>query len=129
MAIYLKELKMAEIPPGLKKRWEKFAEASRKCWDEVEKQDSKLPPEERFKRFWKCMDVEAAKDPNNPVELTQEEIRECLKRGILAPHPICVLAKTAEGKSITEAHKECLEEGKFHGISKIHCKAVLEGTL
>jgi len=125
MAIYLKEMKMAEIPPGLKKRWEKFAEASRKCWDEVEKQDSRLPPEERFKRFWKCMDVEAAKDPV-PYSLVEkcEEIGHPLE-----PHPICVLAKTAEGKSYREAREECLREGKVHGISLIACKAILEGAM
>lgn len=111
-----------EIPEGLRKRWEEFGELSRKCWAKVEAQDHRIPTEKRFAMFWKCM---SEGDPISP-----EEIRKCEEAGIkLAPHPICVIAKRAEGKSYAEAVSECLAEGKVHGMSYLACKARLEGVL
>lgn len=47
-----------------------------------------------------------------------EEIEELQAHGIVvAPHPICLMAAEAKGKSPAEATKECLEEGKVHPIS------------
>lgn len=111
-----------KIPFGLKKRWEEFAQLSRKCWAKVEAQDHRIPTEKRFAMFWKCM---SEGDP-----IPYEEILKCERAGIkLAPHPICVIAKEAEGKTKEEAAQECLREGKVHGISYLACKARLEGEL
>ena len=111
-----------EIPEGLRKRWEEFGALSRKCWAKVEAQDHKIPAEKRFAMFWNCM---REGDPIPP-----SEVKRCEEAGIkLAPHPICVIAKRAEGKSYMQAAKECLEEGNVHGISYLACKARLEGLL
>jgi len=64
----------------------------------------------------------------DPVKLTPEEERKCKELGLLKPHPICVLSKMAEGKSRDVATKECLDEGKYHGISMLTCKAYLAGS-
>jgi len=111
------------VPEGLRKRWEEFGELSRKCWAKVEAQDHKaLPADVRFQKFWNCM------RKGDPIPLS--EVRKCEKAGIkLAPHPICVIAKRAEGKSYEQAAKECVEEGNVHGISYLACKARLAGEL
>ena len=116
-------IEMAEIPPGLKKRWKEFAELSRKCWDKVEARDhQKLTGEQRLRMFWQCMET------GDPIPYS--EVLKCERAGIkLSPHPICVIAKVAEGLSEEEAAERCLREGKVHPISYLACKARLEGEL
>jgi hypothetical protein len=118
-----------EIPPKLKERWEKFAEAARKCWAETE---AKVPEDgiKRLKTFWSCMEVEAKNsglmEAIGSPTVTPAEIKKCAEIGHpLAPAPICVLKKVAEDKPKDVAVKECLEEGKVHGISLLACRAAL----
>lgn len=111
-----------EIPEGLKRRWEEFGTLSRKCWAKVEAQNHKIPSEKRFAMFWSCM------KEGDPIPVS--EVERCRKAGIeLAPHPICVIAKEAEGKSKEQAARECVSEGNVHGISYLACKARLAGEL
>lgn len=105
------------VPPGLRKRWEEFGEASRSCWAEIK--PLKLPTMTAFERYWLCMKKRAAH------LLTVEE---AIKYGV-KPHPICVLAKRADGISEAEARRQCIEEGKFHGVSLIAGELRKEGLL
>lgn len=93
------------IPPGLKKRWEEFAELSRKCWGEVKPLN--LPAGEAFTKFFACMSSKGAH------LMSVEEA----KRYNVKAHPIAVLVKMAKGMSREEAEKAAIEEGKFHPIS------------
>jgi len=118
-----------EIPPGLARRWKAFGSAAKTCWEKIPEE---LPPAKAFPRFWKCMEKKAGKgrfpSPMTP-DLTKKEAKKCRELGIpVEPHPICVLSKTAEGISPGKAAKQCLKEGKYHGISALHCKARLKGT-
>lgn len=111
---------MAEIPPGLKKRWEEFGELSRKCWAKVKAKG--LPTGEQFEEFFKCMETG---DPVSPAE-----VEECARIGYpLAPHPICVIAKTAKDMPAEKAVEECLKEGRVHGISLLACRAAKKELL
>jgi hypothetical protein len=112
-----------EIPEKLKERWEKFGRASKICWARAG-----VDGIERLKRFWECMESEAKEsglmESIGSPTVSQEEIRRCAEIGHpLAPAPICVLKKVAEGKSESQAVRECLEEGKVHGISLLSCRA------
>ena len=109
------------IPLGLRKRWTEFGELSRKCW--LKAKAKELPTPKTFEEFWSCM------KEGDPV-VSKAEIEECARIGHpLAPHPICVLAKSAAGLTGAEAVKQCLEEGRVHGISRIGCEAARRGEL
>lgn len=111
---------MAEVPPGLKKRWTEFGELSGKCWAKVK--EKKLPPEEAFPAVWKCMKTG---DPVSPAEVEQ-----CARIGHpLAPHPICIISKTTKDLSPSQAVEECLAEGSVHGISLLACRAAKRGLV
>jgi len=111
-----------EIPPRLEKRWREFGSLSKKCWSKVEAQDHSIPTEKRFAMFWDCM------RSGDPIPVS--EVAKCERAGIeLAPHPICVIAKEAPGKSHSQAARECVKEGNVHGISYLACKARLAGEL
>jgi len=111
---------VAEIPPGLRKRWEEFGELSKKCWTKVKEKE--LPTEKAFPEFWECMKTG---DPVSPAE-----VEECARIGHpLAPHPICVIAKTAKDMSPGQAVEECLREGQVHGISLLACRAAKKGLV
>jgi len=111
---------MAEIPPGLRKRWEEFGELSRKCWRKAKEKYETA--EKQFPAFWECMETG---DPVSPAE-----VEECAKIGYpLAPHPICVIAKTAKDMSPSQAVEECLREGRVHGISLLACRAAKRGEI
>jgi len=111
---------LSEIPVGLKKRWEEFGDLSRKCWTKVKAEEGST--EQQFERFWNCMKT------GDPV--SSAEVEECAAIGHpLAPHPICVIAKTAKGMMAGQAVDECLREGQVHGISKLACEAAKRGEL
>jgi len=101
------------IPEGLRKRWEQFAKAVRKSWEEVHKEG--LKGIKAFERFWNLMSRYARAG----VHLMSVE--EAMKYGVKA-HPICVLAKMARGLSRREAEEQCKKEGKFHGISLLRAE-------
>jgi hypothetical protein len=112
---------MSELPPGLKKRWEEFGAESRACWLKAKKTEG--TPEKQFPVFWECM---KEGDP----QVSQAEINECAAIGHhLAPHPICVIAQTVRGISPEDAVKNCLQEGRIHGISLLACRAAKAGEI
>jgi hypothetical protein len=109
------------LPPGLRERWREFGELSRRCWAKAKEAGG--PTEEQFSRFWECM---RTGDPT----VSPGEVEECARIGHpLAPHPICVIAKTAKGLSSERAVEECLKEGSVHGISLLACRAAKAGVL
>ena len=101
------------IPAGLKKRWEQFAKAVRESWKKVHEEGKKGG--EAFERFWELMREKAKAG----VHLMSVE--EAKRYGV-KPHPICVLAKRAKGMTYEEAARQCIEEGKFHGISLLRAE-------
>ncbi|HDH91599.1 MAG TPA: hypothetical protein ENF38_01470 [Candidatus Aenigmarchaeota archaeon] len=126
-----------EIPPRLKKRWETFAEAVRYCWKEAKKV---VEPSKDMLQFWECMEKRARstipltheeeaklmEEVKAMGRLTKEMAKKCAELGYhVAPHPICVMRKVAEGLAPHEAVEKCLEEGKYHGISALRCEALL----
>jgi len=108
------------VPPGLRKRWEEFGELSRKCWAKVKPKE--LPTAKAFEEFFSCMRT------GDPV--SRAEVEGCARIGHpLAPAPICVLVKTAKDIPPAQAVKECLDEGKVHGISLLACRAAKVGEI
>jgi len=93
------------IPPGLKKRWEEFAELSKACWEKVNVLE--LPAAEAFPKFWACMSGKGA----HLMSVTEA------KKYNVRPHPISVIAKMAKGLTRKQAEKQAIEEGKFSFIS------------
>jgi len=101
------------IPPGLKRRWEEFAEAVRASWKKVHEEG--LKGGEAFERFWQLM-RERAKAGVHLMSVAEA------KRYRVKPHPFAVFAKMAKGLSREQAEKEAIEEGKFHGISLLRAE-------
>jgi len=127
------------IPPKLRERWETFAKAVRYCW----KKAKEVPePSKDMIEFWECMERMAKGTiPFTPEEeaklieqiggrITREMAKKCAELGYhVAPHPICVMRKVAEGLGHSEAVKKCLEEGKYHGISALRCEEIIRERL
>ena len=117
---------MAEIPKGLKKRWETFGKASKYCWEREDVKEALEAGEtgKAFELFSSCM-KEAASKGIHLLTTSQAQICEAMGREVSA-HPICVLAKQAKGISKSEAEKQCKAEGHFHPISALLCEVFLK---